>query len=360
MAKLIEPRVAAAVARRVGGEPDDPSGAIPRLKGYLATAVPRAEEYVAAASGIPAPPPVRWGVITRADWAAANVASMGELIKPLADKVSRRLDAVPFPQGPPFRFAQRMVVSVEMGVLLGYISRRVLGQYDILVPDESPARGRRGSSRSAPLYFVGINMVEVGDRFAFVPEEFALWVAVHEVTHRFQFAGVPWLKPHFFGLVEGYLASVEIDSRDLNKRIGTAARKLMSGKLPPEERNPIYLLASEEQRVALDQIQALMAVVEGHGNYVMDAVGAEVIPSFSRMRSTFDGRRKQTNLVQRVINNVIGLEMKLRQYELGQAFCERIAERGGAKAVSYLWESPEHIPSVEELRAPETWLSRVA
>jgi coenzyme F420 biosynthesis associated uncharacterized protein len=356
MAKLIEPRVAAAVARRVGGQPDDPSGAIPRLKGYLADAVPRAEEYVAAASGIPAPPPVRWGVINRGDWAAANVASMSELIKPLADKVSHRLDALPFP----IRIAQRMVVSVELGVLLGYISRRVLGQYDILVPDEPPARGRRGSDPGAPLYFVGINMVEIGDRFAFVPEEFALWVAVHEVTHRFQFAGVPWLKPHFFGLVEGYLASVEIDTRALNKRLGTAARKLMSGKLPPEERNPIYLLASEEQRAALDQVQALMAVVEGHGNYVMDAVGADVIPSFSRMRSTFEGRRKQTNLVQRVINNVIGLEMKLRQYELGQAFCERIAERGGADAVSYLWESPEHIPTLDELRAPETWLSRVA
>ncbi|MGH2757389.1 MAG: zinc-dependent metalloprotease [Actinomycetota bacterium] len=355
MAKLIEPRVAAAVARRVGGQPEDPSGAIPQLERYLADAVPRAEAYVAAASGIPAPPPVRWGVITRADWAAANVASMSELIKPLADKVAHRLDALPFP----LRFGQRMVVSVELGVLLGYISRRVLGQYDILVPDEAPPKGRR-DGRGAPLYFVGVNMVEIGKRFAFVPEEFALWVAVHEVTHRFQFAGVPWLKPHFFGLVEGYLASVEIDSRALNKRLGTAARKLMSGKLPPEERNPIYLLASEEQRAALDQVQALMAVVEGHGNYVMDSVGADVIPSFSRMRSTFEGRRKQTNLVQRVVNNVIGLEMKLRQYELGQAFCERIAERGGADAVTYLWESPEHIPTLDELRAPETWLSRVA
>jgi coenzyme F420 biosynthesis associated uncharacterized protein len=354
MAKLIEPRIAAAVARRVGGQPDDPSGAIPKLERFLAGAVPRAEEYVAAASGIPAPPPVRWGVITRGDWAAANVASMTTLIKPLADKVSHRLDALPLP----VRLAQRMVVSVELGVLLGYISRRVLGQYDVLVPDEEPVRSRRGPG--APLYFVGINMVEIGDRFAFVPQEFALWVAVHEVTHRFQFAGVPWLKPHFFGLVEGYLASVEIDSRTLNKRLGSAARKLMSGTLPPEERNPIYLLASEEQRAALDQVQALMAVVEGHGNYVMDSVGAQVIPSYARMRSIFEGRRRQTNFVQRVINNVIGLEMKLRQYELGQAFCERIAERGGADAVGYLWESPEHIPTLDELRAPETWLSRVA
>ena len=356
MAKLIEPRVASAVARRVGGDPGDPSGSVRELERYLAESVPRAEGFVAATSGIPSPPPVRWGVISRGDWAAANVASMTALIKPLADKVSSRLDAIPAPA----RFAQRIIVSVELGVLLGYISKRVLGQYDILVPDDPPARGRRKSGPDAPLYFVGINMVEIGKRFSFVPEEFALWVAVHEVTHRFQFAGVPWLKPHFFSLVETYLASVEIDSRAFSKRLGTAARKLVSGKLPPEERNPVYLLASEEQRVALDKIQALMAVVEGHGNYVMDAVGAKEIPSFERMRATFEGRRKQTNMIQRIINNVIGLEMKLRQYELGQAFCERIAQQGGPDAVGHLWQSPEHIPTLDELREPESWLSRVA
>jgi len=356
MAKLIEPRVASAVARRVGGDPRDRTGAIRALESYLAEAVPRAEELVAQASGIPAPPPVRWGVISRGDWAAANVASMSALIKPLTDKVAHRLYSMPAPA----RIAQRMIVSVELGVLLGYISRRVLGQYDILVPDEVLPRSRRAAGGGAPLYFVGVNMVEIGNRFRFVPDEFALWVAVHEVTHRFQFAGVPWLKPHFFSLVETYLSSVEIDSRALSKRLGTAARKLVSGNLPPEERNPVYLLASEEQRVALDQIQALMAVVEGHGNYVMDAVGAEVIPSFRRMRSTFEGRRKQSNMIQRIINNVIGLEMKLRQYELGQAFCERIAKQGGPSAVGYLWRSPEHVPTLEELRSPETWLNRVA
>lgn len=354
MAKLIEPRLATAIARRVGGDPGNRgSYLMQRLETDLAGAVPRAEELVAEASGIAAPPPVRWGVIGRGDWAAANVAAMTALIKPLADKVAHRLDSVPFP----VRVAQRTIVSVELGVLLGYVSRRVLGQYDILVPDEAP-RSRQGPG--APLYFVGINMVQIERNFGFVPEEFALWVAVHEVTHRFQFAGVPWLKPHFFGLVDSYLSSVEIDSRALSKRLGSAARKLMTGGLPPEERNPVYLLASDEQRAALDEIQALMAVVEGHGNYVMDAVGAREIPSFARMRRSFEGRRKQTTGVQRIINNVIGLEMKLRQYELGQAFCERVAQREGQDALAYLWESPEHFPSLDELRAPDKWLSRVA
>jgi coenzyme F420 biosynthesis associated uncharacterized protein len=258
--------------------------------------------------------------------------------------------------------AQRTVVSVEMGVLLGYISRRVLGQYDLLVPDEDARERvrRRHPTGGAPLYFVGVNMVETERKLGFVPEEFALWVALHEVTHRFQFAGVPWLKERFFGLVRSYLSSMDVDGRTLSKRISTAVKRLRSGDVPREERNPVYLLSSDEQRVWLDQIQALMAVVEGHGNFVMDTVGAQVIPSFQRMRTVFDGRRKQASAVQRVINNVLGLEMKLRQYELGQEFLDRIVARESNAVLAHLWADPSHLPTMQELRAPDLWLTRVA
>ena len=143
-------------------------------------------------------------------------------------------------------------------------------------------------------------------------------------------------------------------------RISTAARRLLSGSVPPEERNPIYLLASDEQRRSLDDLQALMAVVEGHGNYVMDAVGKEVIPSFPRMRRVFERRREQTTMLQRAINHVIGLEMKLRQYELGQTFCETVVATDGPRALRRLWTSAESFPSLAELREPQTWLRRVA
>ena len=358
MVRLIDQRVATAVARRMTGDsPLATSYLLERLQRDLDVAVPRSEELVAAASGIVAPAPVRWKVIGRAQWAEANIGSMATMIQPLADKVGRRLDTLPYP----VRFAQRMVVSVELGVLIGYVSRRVLGQYDLLVPDDIDARGRRRHpTGGAPLYFVGPNMVETEKRLRFVPEEFALWVALHEVTHRFQFAGVPWLKDRFFGLVQSYLSSVDVDGRALSRRIASAAKRLASGKIPPEERNPVYLLSSDEQRAWLDQIQALMAVVEGHGNYVMDSVGAQVIPSFPRMRSVFEGRRKQASAVQRVINNVLGLEMKLRQYELGQEFLERIVAREGEGVLIHLWADPSHLPTMDELRVPERWLTRVA
>jgi coenzyme F420 biosynthesis associated uncharacterized protein len=359
MARLIEPRVATAVARRMAGDaPSANSYLVDRLRRDLDVAVPRSEELVADVAGISPPSPVRWSVIGRAQWAEANIGSMEQMIKPLADKVGSRLDSLPFP----VRLAQRTIVSVEMGVLLGYISRRVLGQYDLLVPDEAQTARtrRRHPTGGAPLYFVGVNMVETERKLGFVPEEFALWVALHEVTHRFQFAGVPWLKDRFFGLVQSYLSSVDLDGRALSKRLSTAAKRLASREVPPEERNPVYLLSSDEQRVWLDQIQALMAVVEGHGNFVMDTVGAKVIPSFGRMRAAFEGRRKQASAVQRVINNVLGLEMKLRQYELGQEFLERVVAREGQTVLTHLWADPSHLPTMSELRSPDLWLTRVA
>ena len=349
MARLIDPVVARAVARRVAGD-ERVSGSylMERLRRDLDVSVPRSEALVAEISGIPAPEPVRWELIDRATWAENNIASLSAVLRPVADRLGHRLDRLPLP----VRLAQRAAISVEVGALLGFVSKRVLGQYDLLVS------GR--DSDDAVLYFVGVNMVETERRYGFVPEEFALWVAVHEVTHRFQFAGVPWLRERFFTLLERYLDAVQLDARTLARRLGEAVRRVASRQIPPEEKNPAYLLASPEQRAAMDEIQALMAVVEGHGNYVMDEAGARAIPSFRRMRHIFETRRGQTTLLQRALNHVIGIEMKLRQYELGRAFCDRVAAAAGPAALGAVWASEDAFPTLTEVRDPDRWLARVA
>ena len=349
MAKLIEPRIAVAVARTFTGDTTRSGSYLAeRLVRDLQGAVPRAEELVAARSGIPAPPPVRWGIVDRNAWVEANVKGMTQMIAPLADRIGRRMDPLPWAS----RAAQTLAVSAEVGALLGFVSRRVLGQYDLLVPEDD--------ERGTPLYFVGVNMVETVRRHGFVPEEFALWVALHEVTHRFQFEGVPWLRPRFIELVHTYLGSVELDAKAFTRRLASAFRRLTSRSVPPEEKSPIYLLSSDRQRELLAQIQALMAVVEGHGNYVMDAIGRQVLPSFERMRSVFSTRREQTSALQRAIGHAIGLEMKLRQYELGQRFCDGVVAQQGEESLARLWTEPSRFPTMEELREPQLWLSRVA
>lgn len=361
MPGLIDPRIATFVARRMAGDapPADPALS-ERLAAALERSVGQAEDLVAEVSGIPAPDPVRWAIVSRGDWAEANIVGMNQLIAPLADRLGSRLGSLPAP----IRYAQRGVVSAEIGVMLGYISRRVLGQYDLLVPemDDSVPRWkrRRTPTGGASLYFVGPNMTETCRKLNFVPEDFALWVAVHEVTHRFQFAGVPWLRDRFFGLITEYMTAVEMDAKNFARRLAEGARKLVTRSVPVEERSAVYLFSSEAQRGIIDEIQALMSVVEGHGNYVMDVIGARMIPSFERMRSVFDKRREQTNLLQKVINSAIGLEMKLRQYEVGQRFCEAVVARDGDGALARLWDAPENLPSLAELKTPERWVDRVA
>jgi coenzyme F420 biosynthesis associated uncharacterized protein len=363
---LIDPTIARSVARRLTGDrPAEGSYLLDRLRSDLDEAVPRAERLVAEASGIPAPPPVPWGLIDRGAWVDANIKGMSSLLEPLGDALDKRFEGLPLAA----RLAQRALVSAEVGVLLGYVSRRVLGQYDLLVPERAGARSgrtrgwRRRGATSADhpvLYFVAPNIVDTERKFGFVPRDFALWVALHEVTHRFQFDGVPWLRERFLGLVTGYLSSVNLDGRTLAARLREAGRSLLSGRLPVEERNPVYLLASAEQRAALDEIQALMAVVEGHGNYVMDSIGAREIPTFRRMRHVFERRRQQTSGVQRAIQYAIGLEMKMRQYEMGQRFCEMAVAHGGDGVLGHLWSGPESLPTLAELKEPERWLRRVA
>jgi coenzyme F420 biosynthesis associated uncharacterized protein len=355
VAKLIDPWIARTVARRLTADDGLADSYLQeRLRRDLAEAVPRAEQLVAQASGIPSPPPVEWGVINRFEWADANIKSMTALIAPLTDKLGPRLDSAPAP----LRIAQRTVVSAEVGALLGYVSRRVLGQYDLIVPETAGSSGRPGAD--GRLLFVGPNMVETERKFGFVPEEFALWVAVHEITHRFQFAGVPWLRPRFMSLIGRYFDSIQLDPGRFAARLAEAASRLVRRRVPAEERNPIYLLATPEQRMVIDDIQALMAVVEGHGNFVMDHVGAEVIPSFRRMRYVFERRRQQTTFLQRAFNHAIGLEMKLRQYELGREFCDAVVAREGFDALKRLWIDEEGFPTLEELRRPSLWLDRVA
>ncbi|HEX2240660.1 MAG TPA: zinc-dependent metalloprotease [Actinomycetota bacterium] len=354
MPVLFDPWLARSIARRVAGR-DAVSGTYlhTRLARDLDSAIPRAEALVADATGIAPPSPANWKVIDRARWADANIAGMSELLKPLAEKLDARARNLPLP----VRMGQRAIISVEIGLLLGYVARRVLGQYDLVFA----AGGRRKDrGNDGVLYFVATNLVETERRFGFVPEEFALWVALHEVTHRFQFAGVPWLREHFLALVHSYLASLDLDARSLAARFGTAVSRLASKGTPPEERSPVYLFATDEQRERVDRLQALMAVIEGHGNYVMDTVGAREIPSFGRMRAVFEGRRAQQNALQRAISHAIGLEMKLRQYELGQKFCNEVAAQGGPDSLALIWSSPDALPTLAELRSPASWMARMS
>ncbi len=322
-----------------------------RLPGDLDAWVARAETEVGRFTGLvpsqplPAPEPTK-----RDEWAAINVDMLTEMLASVTERLESRLERAG-PLAGPMRIAAGAALAAEVGLVVGFLSGRVLGQYELsLLGHERPPR----------LLFVSSNVVTAAREMNVDGESFLGWLALHEVTHAFEFAGVPWLRGYLGGLLERYLATV-----DVRIRRGSA------GGLPSlpdpaklieafREGGLAALVQTREQRTIMDGVQAAMAVVEGYSEHVMDALGAEVVPDYPGLREAMEHRRANRSAPERVIGRLLGLDMKLRQYELGRRFCGEVAERAGLAGLNRVWEAPELLPTLAELEAPPVWLARVA
>jgi coenzyme F420 biosynthesis associated uncharacterized protein len=269
---------------------------------------------------------------------------MRAVLEPLTARVGARMAASPLA---PFG---RTIAGTETGVLLGYLAQRVLGQYDLLVPD--------GAETGDAVYYVGANVLVLEKRFAFRPRDFRLWIAIHEVTHRAQFTAVPWLKPYYLSLVESALSTVDPDPRRIVQALARAAEQMRSGRNPLDDGGIVGLLANEEQRGALARIQALMSLLEGHGNQVMNTLGREHVAGQARMARVLQARRQSAGITA-FVHKLVGLESKMRQYEVGESFVAAVELEGGRRAIDAAWRGPECLPTLDELRAPRAWLARV-
>jgi coenzyme F420 biosynthesis associated uncharacterized protein len=334
------------VARRVAGrDPLSSSYLAESLRADFLELTVRAENLVADHTGLRAPGPARAQVVDRASWVAANVRSMRHLLEPLTQRVGQRM------AGSPVAPIGRRIAGTETGVLLGYLAQRVLGQYDLLVLDEDGA--------SDAVYYVGGNVLALEKRFAFRPRDFRLWIAIHECTHRAQFTAVAWMKPYYLSLVEASLASIDPDPRRLVQALARAAEELRNGRNPLDDGGLVALLATDEQRGALSRVQSLMSLLEGHGNSVMNRIGREHVAGQARMARVLHARRQSSGVVA-ALHKIVGLESKMRQYEVGETFVAAVEREGGPRAIDAAWRGPEWLPTLDELSDPESWLARVA
>jgi coenzyme F420 biosynthesis associated uncharacterized protein len=308
----------------------------------------QAEELVAEATGLRSlSGPARARVARRDDWVRANIASFQRLLRPLTDRFGDRMSS-----GPLAPVARRFA-GAEVGVMLGWMSTRVLGQYDMLVIEEESPHDQD------LVYYVGPNVLALEKRFAFPPREFRLWLALHEVTHRAQFTGIPWLREHFLSLVDQTLAAVDPDPKRFLDAIGRVAEGVRSGRNPLEDGGIAVLLASPEQRAVLDRISGMMSLLEGHGDVTMDRAGAERIPSADRFSRVLRQRRQQANGLAKLLQRLVGLEAKLNQYEQGERFIAAVEAIGGPALLDQAWVAPENLPSMAEIREPDAWVGRV-
>lgn len=308
----------------------------------------QAEELVAEATGLrSAAGPARARVTDRAGWVGANVASFRRLLRPLVERLGPKLEASSLsPVG-------RRLAGAQVGTLLGWMSTRVLGQYDLLlVEEEDPAD-------QDLVYYVGPNVLALEKRYGFPPGEFRLWIALHEVTHRAQFTGVPWLRPHFVSLVERTLAGVDPDPKRFVEALRRAVGERRAGRNPLDEGGLVAVLATPEQQRTLREVQGLMSLLEGHGDVTMNRAAAGRIPSADRFHRVLHQRRESASGPARLLMRLLGLEAKLKQYEQGERFIAAVEEAGGPELFDLVWRGPEWLPDLEEIRTPERWIARV-
>jgi coenzyme F420 biosynthesis associated uncharacterized protein len=314
----------------------------------LQAATGLASEMVSEATRLVAPSAAEVAVVTRNDWVDRNVASFGHLLEPAERRIAERLEASGRIGSATSSLAHQ-VVAAETGLLLGFLSRRVLGQYELVLPT-----GDRGDT----VAYVGVNLLDMERRHQFRPSEFRLWVALHEMTHRAQFVGVSWMADHFLSLVEQLVSQAVPEPGRLSRVVAEILESRGGTRHLIDERGLLGLFASPEQRRTLDQVQALMSLLEGHGHVVMDRIGAEVLRGHDRMSKLLKARRSDPKT--QLLFRLTGLEMKMRQYEMGEAFILDVERQAGWAALDAAWAEPSALPTLPEIEDAAGWLRRVA
>lgn len=350
MTSPVDWELAERVAVRIAGRPEPFAGSYhyASLEPDFAELTALAEQLVADCTGLRSlAGPARARVTDRPGWVRANLASFQRLLRPLTERLAEHLG--PAGVAP----VARKITGLEVGTLLGWMSGRVLGQYDLLiVEEENPAD-------QDLVYYVGPNVLSLEKRFAFPPREFRLWLALHEVTHRAQFTGVPWMRAHFLGLVEGTLGEVDPDPKRFIEALRRLAEGAKRGGADPLDGGLVSLLATPEQRARLDQIGGLMSLLEGHGDVTMDRAGHDRVPSAERFSRVLRERRRNQSAPARLVQKLVGLEAKMAQYEQGERFIAAVEASGGTGLLDQVWIGPEHLPSLAEIRDPQSWIDRM-
>jgi coenzyme F420 biosynthesis associated uncharacterized protein len=310
------------------------------LEGPNAESVRLVSAYTGLEPESPLPGPESVG---REEWIDANLSSMRGVLEPVAGKLGGGSGLL----GGIVGSAAGSLLAVEAGAISGFLAGRVLGQYEFPVLD--PAAPSR-------LLFLAPNLGHVAEQLEADPEQLLRWVSLHETTHALQFGGVPWLRPYLAESVGALLESVSVDTSGLLKIPDPSDLRALADKM--RDGGLATIVLGEERRGQFDALQALMAVLEGYAEHVMDAVGADVLEDLPALRSSLDRRRRERSGFMRLLEKLIGMDLKLRQYELGKRFCDGVVARGGIDVLNRVWASADAMPSLEELEDPAGWIAR--
>ena len=306
-------------------------------------------EPVRELTGLPgAPDDGIVAVVDRPGWIRANVDGFRVVFDPLVQKMSER--GAP-PGGSVISAVGSRVTGMQAGLILAYLAGRVLGQYELFLPPDPDAA--KGDAPAGRLTLVAPNIVMIERELGVDPSDFRRWVCLHEETHRTQFTSVAWLRPYVQQQMTEFLLASDLDPASILSRLRAAADAVTgSGSL-------IEAIQSPRQREILERLTSVMTLVEGHGDYVMDAVGPSVVPSVAQIRAKFSSRRGTAGPMEQALRRILGIDLKMKQYEQGSRFVQMVVAEAGMETFNKVWTSPETLPTPAEIAEPLAWLERV-
>lgn len=281
--------------------------------------------------------------VDRRTWAGENVDSLAYLAEPVAEKMTGA-----GPMGSPLQPLGPALLGMQMGSVVGFMSHRVLGQFDVGLP----------AGTESAIWFVTPNIDEFSTDHGLDARQARLWVALHEVTHHAEFA-VPWVREHLLMLMHSFVEGIEVDPSEISRRLESLQDPDSMQEMLDNPAALSGLLAGRGQEEPLAAIQAFMAVMEGYGEYLMDRAAPGLVPEAPRMREAIDRRRAEPSQGEQILQQMLGLDLKHQQYRLGAGFCEEVDRRWGDEALARLWEGPEMLPTLAELEDVVGWAARV-
>lgn len=312
--------------------------AVPIIEEYAHTTFPRDLDTV--------------NVVSRTDWADANIVSFKQLFEPI-EKLNREA------QKHSSAFSQMVlgginqtVISAEVGLLLGYLGRRVLGQYDLSLLGKEPVVAGK-------VFFVEPNINQTVQNMGVDGDEFRLWIALHETTHAFEFESHPWLRPHFNGILERYFSLITHDLGRLKQNGGLGGYFKRIRENESKGSAWIEKVMTPEQHTLFEELQALMSIVEGYSNHMMNAIGAKLMPNYEQIKNKMDNRPKSRNIIDKLFVRLTGMNLKMEQYRLGEIFVDAVVEKKGIDFANLIWAEAKYLPSLQEVKEPQRWISRV-
>jgi coenzyme F420 biosynthesis associated uncharacterized protein len=348
--RLVDWNRARAVALRVSQWEQAPVKERALRAEQYAELVQQSEPLIAQYLNVQLPHPIsRVYVFDRREWLEANFTSFEQIFQPIEEIYERNNEnrgGLALLMGD----VNSNVIGAQIGALLGFLGRRVLGQYDLsLLSPEPVVHGA--------LYFVEPNISQIQRQLGLHPNDFRLWIALHETTHVFQFEAYPWVREHFNGLVRQYFEQLNDQLGMFGGNIGQLLSRIAENW--GTDKHWIEMVLTPQQRDIFDQLQALMSLVEGYGNHTMNVIGRQLLPSFDQIEKRMEQRQKSRTLIDQAFFKITGMDLKMAQYQQGEKFVDAVVKSRGRDFAAKAWDRPENLPTMQEIRNPQQWITRM-